>query len=53
MTMTKSKTKLLTMDRKFSVKRAVVEKVILDIYAELGWRIPRTRKKRNTKKKVA
>jgi hypothetical protein len=34
--MTKSKTKLLTLDRKFSVKRSVVEKAAEEIYAAMG-----------------
>jgi len=34
--MTKSKTKLLTLDRKFSVQRSVVEKAAEEIFAAMG-----------------
>ncbi len=38
--MTKSKTKLIKVERKFSVDRAVVEKAALEAYAELGIVLP-------------
>jgi len=34
--MTKSKTKLLTIDRKFTVKRSVVEKAAKELFAAIG-----------------
>lgn len=46
--MRRSKTKLLTLDRKFSVDRSVVEKAALEVYAEMGIKFP---KKRRTKQK--
>lgn len=42
--MTISKTKLVIVDRKFSLKRFDVEKAMLEVYAELGIELPKKRK---------
>jgi hypothetical protein len=42
--MTKSKTKLLTVDRKFSVKRSVVEKAAEELFAAMGIKYVNKRK---------
>ena len=42
--LTKSKTKLLTVDRKFSVKRSVVEKAVREVYEAMGFEVPENSK---------
>jgi hypothetical protein len=42
--MTKMKSKLLTMERNFFSKREDAEKVISEIYAELGIKLPKKKK---------
>ena len=42
--MTISKTKLVTVNRKFSLKRSDVEKAMREVYAELGVELPKKRK---------
>jgi hypothetical protein len=42
--MTISKTKLVKVNRKFSLKRSDVEKAMLEVYAELGVELPKKRK---------
>ena len=41
---TRSKTKLIKVDRKFSVKRSVVEKIVDDMFAAQGIAHPKRRK---------
>ena len=44
--MTLSKTKLIKVDRKFSITREAAEKAMLDAYAQLGIVLPEKKKKR-------
>ena len=48
--MTLSKTKLIKVDRKFSITREAAEKAVMDTYAELGIILPEKKKKRKPSK---
>ncbi len=48
--MTLSKTKLVTVDRKYSFPKEQIQKAVLDTYAELGIILPEKKKKRKYSK---